>query len=110
MGMSGAREGGDFASTIPYILPPDGEWHRIAFGITAADLTVFPGTGGGGNVEAALQSVDYVSFRHQVNISDGGSGTPTMGSWGLDNITAVPEPASFMMLLISIALMRARQL
>ena len=104
---SGHRQGGGFVSTIPFELPPDAEWYRVTFHVTAADLTWIPNSLNG-NVEAALRSVNTISFRHQVNISDGGSGTPTMGSWGLDNITAVPEPASFMMLAVTTAMLRRR--
>ncbi len=96
--ITGPREGGSFASTQAYALPPDGQWHRVTFGLTPGDLTWIPGTAGT-DLAATLADVDSVSFAHLVSISSG-AGTAVTGAWGLDNITAIPEPCSLLMLMV----------
>jgi hypothetical protein len=85
--------GGDFTSTSAVLLPADHEWHHLVFGLTAADLTHVGG--GSGNLNDTLGNVVRLLFRHQAGPPSGASApTPVTGILGVDNITAVPEPAS----------------
>jgi len=101
------REGGDFTSTSPFLLPADGQWHHVVFGLTAADMTHEPNAGGS-NLDVTLHHVTLVSLRHKLSIGQG-LGTQTIGSWGLDNIRLVPEPASGISLLLLGAVTFARR-
>ncbi len=100
--------GGAFSSTIPFLLPADGQWHHVTFGVTPAELTWGPGSGAG-DVYSTLQRVGLFSLRHQVLFTDG-NGTQTTGSWGIDNVRATPEPASLISLLLLGVLMLSRKI
>ncbi|MCZ6682263.1 MAG: PEP-CTERM sorting domain-containing protein [Planctomycetota bacterium] len=90
--------GGDFTSTVATVIPNDGAWHSVSFGVAPADLT---NVGGANNVLDTLQNVGVFVIRHQPGAPAGVGGSPNVtGSMGLDNIRAVPEPATLSMLLI----------
>ncbi len=91
--------GAEFTSTLTTVIPADGVWTNVAFGITAADLTQVRGTPV--SAAAALASIGNLLIRHQPGAPDGsqfGSTVPITGELGFDNITATPEPASLMLL------------
>lgn len=92
------REGGDFVSTFPLLLPADGQWHHAVFGLSAAELTHEPSVGGN-DLNTTLHGVTRLSLRHEVDLGQG-LGTQILGSWGLDNIRALPEPTTWVSLLL----------
>jgi hypothetical protein len=92
-----------YASTTPFMLPADGNWHQAAFFIDAADLTPI-NSGDFPSVPPAplgtfLQSV--AEFRILSSVSPSLMGDPIDGNLGVDNIQAVPgepvvpEPSTF---------------
>jgi hypothetical protein len=99
--------GGNFTSTVPIMLPNDGLWHHVVFGVTPADLTAVDC---GFDVNATLSGTNRLLLRHQVGPPDGQfAGTAVVGELGVDNITAVPEPSALAVLLVcSLALRRRR--
>src|SRR5262249_36617613 len=93
---------GSAASTVALVIPPDDEWHRVVFGLTPADLTLFSG-----NLSDALQHMGTVQIRHQSGLPMGtGGSTPISSSIGIDNIQAVPEPGSFLAAIPAVAFLR----
>lgn len=84
--------GGNFTSTIPLMIPNDGDWHHVIFGITPADLTAVDG---GFDVNATLAGTNRLLIRHQVGLPGGSfAGTAIDGEMGMDNVTALPEPTT----------------
>lgn len=83
--------GGAFTSTQAFTLPADGQWHHAIFGLAQSELTCVGGKVG--DLDATLADVGYLRIRHQPGIPLG-TGTPIASSLGVDNIKAVPEPAS----------------
>jgi hypothetical protein len=81
-------------STQAVMLQPDNQWHRLSFSTSAADLTHVLGSS---STEAILANVDRLLFRHQSGAPASG-GSPIVAMLGIDNITAVPEPATAMLL------------
>ncbi len=102
--------GGHFTSTLTTPVANDGLWHHITFGLTASDLTAVDGAS---NVDLplTLASVDQLMIRHQSGAPGGQfDGTSINGQLGLDNITAVPEPATLGLLVLGgVALWRRRR-
>lgn len=89
--------GGSFTSTQAFVLPADGSWHHARFGLTEADLTWVGG--GSGNLADTLVDVHTLVLRHQSG-SPGTTPTPVSGSFGIDNVRAVPEPNALAVILI----------
>ena len=87
--------GGNFVSLIPGAAPADGVWRRYTLAIDDAAL----GGPGGFDLAATLAAVS--KFR----IED--SRGPIAATLGLDNIRAIPEPATISLLLLG-ALARRR--
>lgn len=87
--------GGDWTTTAPLLVPADGLWRPYVFGLTAADLTHVGGAGS--SLDDTLSNLPRLMLRHQSGDPGGlGEGTPVLGTLGIDNITAVPEPASLL--------------
>ncbi|HKQ50224.1 MAG TPA: PEP-CTERM sorting domain-containing protein [Phycisphaerae bacterium] len=99
--------GGNFTSTIPLIIPNDGDWHHVIFGITPADLTAVDG---GFDVNATLSGTNRLLIRHQVGPPGGQfAGTSIDGEMGMDNITALPEPGTLSLLVFGMAALLRRR-
>lgn len=100
--------GGNFTSTIPFIVPNDGGWYHVVFGVTPADLTAVDG---GFDVNATLSAASRLLIRHQVGAPGGSfAGTVIVGEMGMDNVTALPEPGTLGLLLLGgAALLRRRR-
>lgn len=90
-------------------LPADGQWHYVLFGLTTSDLA-WVGSGLQGDLEATLTAVKSLKIRHQSGAPLGPqSRTLIAGSFGIDNITAAPEPCTLVgILLASVNLWRRR--
>jgi len=85
-----------FTSTIPADVPADGVWRSYTLGMSPADLTQVSGSD---PAETALSDVQQLLFRHDTDGTSGiPGGTPVVGTLGMDNITAIPEPAAFTLL------------
>lgn len=88
--------GGNFTSTLSQTVPADGAWHTLTFGLTAADLT---NVGGGNDLNLTLQSVPRILFRHQSGAPTGPGVAPSIvAQVGIDNVRAIPEPATAMLI------------
>lgn len=88
--------GGVFTSTLSQTLPADGAWHTLTFGLTASDLT---GIGGGTVLNDTLESITRILFRHQPGAPTGPGVAPAIeAQMGMDNVTAIPEPATALLL------------
>lgn len=86
-----------YASTNPFILPPDGLWHHAVFDLNAASLTGF-------NSPQPL-SVDLANvkdFRILESAAPSGVGDMVTAQVGVDNVTALPEPSAFLLMLIAV--------
>jgi hypothetical protein len=79
-----------YSTTAGVVVPADGLWHAVAFDITPADLT---------NVGGAATASDVLAATQELRILAASAGPTWFGdqiqsSIGVDNITALPEPAS----------------
>ena len=94
--------GGTWASSTPISLTIAGGWQHASFGITPPDLTYL--SGGTNNLNATLSAVTTLLIRHDYSSpSNPGIHPPHVTAvLGIDNITAVPEPSTYAILLGSI--------
>jgi hypothetical protein len=79
--------GGAFLSPDATILPVGGDWQSVFFPLSE----VIP-TGGATNLSSTLSSVNQIRILHNPNASF--PGPMVNAAMGIDNITAVPEPAT----------------
>ena len=104
-----------YASTVPFMLPADGQWHQAVFAVNAADLTPF------NSPASPVLSVlnDVFDFRVLSSASPSTTGDILNAQIGVDNVTAlgaapVPEPASVVLAAFAcaagVALKRRRQI
>ena len=75
-----------FYSRTGQTLPADNAWHRMTFRLTATDLN------SGTNLTRALGRVSELRVLHSPTAAF--EGAPISSSFGVDNVTAVPEPAA----------------
>ncbi len=88
--------GGHFTSAVPVVVPPDNQWHNYYLGLTPADLAAVDG---GFNANATLSNVPRLLLRHDPGTPSGINGAPAIAAiLGVDNITAVPEPSTALLL------------
>ena len=89
--------GGDFTSTLSQTVPADGAWHTLTFGLTAADLVQVGGVGS--DLNTTLQGVPRILLRHQPGTPTGVGSSPAIAAQlGIDNVLAIPEPATALLL------------
>lgn len=89
--------GGNFTSTLSQNLPADGAWHTLTFDLSAADLSYVGGNPA--NLSFTLQNVARILFRHQPGAPTGpGVGVPIVAEAGIDNVRAIPEPATALLI------------
>jgi len=87
--------GSRYVSNSSVNLPADGQWHTLVFGVTSS--TVSDVVSSGESLTDARSNAVRLMFRHQ--IPDGAAGgSAADAALGLDNITAVPEPAGLALL------------
>ena len=101
-----ALEGGGgswFASTTPVTLPADGAWHPARFELTSGMNRIE----GSSTLANALTSV--TEFRILHSSSPNYRGDTIASSFGVDNITAVPEPAGLAAVAVLLPLLRRRR-
>jgi len=101
-------DSGEWTTTVAKIVPADGVWRSFTFELSEAAMTQ---VGGAGPFANALSNMPRLLLRHETGPPSGiGGGTPIVGTLGLDNITAIPEPSSIaIMSLASLALLRRRR-
>lgn len=88
-GPSGSR----WSSTNFLTVAPDSLWHHYTFSLRQSDLTqVVVGDTYAGTITA----VDRLMFRHDNGVTPNQGGTFYNGSLGIDNVTALPEPAGLL--------------
>lgn len=90
-----------FTSSAPFVLPPDAQWHHVRFGLSPGDMTPDP--------SLALRDVGPVGFLHLADLAELIVGrTPVIGSLGIDNIRATPEPVSLVLLMVGVGVVFAQ--
>jgi hypothetical protein len=93
--------GGRFTTTNETVLPPGSGWVSVDFVLDSASLTQ---TAGFGTLADTLAAVDTLLLRHDPDpISPSGEQNPVTGTLGIDNITALPEPGSPLLLIAGIS-------
>jgi hypothetical protein len=84
--------GGTFTTTDETVLPAGSGWVSVEFGLDDLTLTQ---TSGNGTLNDTLATVNTVLIRHDPDpLSPSGQMNPVVGTLGIDNITALPEPGS----------------
>ncbi len=100
----GPGTGNRWTSTQSQILPDNGQWNTYVFSILEADLTRVAG----GNTYADLVgNLNRMMFRHDVGGPSAG-GTPVPFNedpFFIDNVTAVPVPASILLFASGLAVL-----
>jgi hypothetical protein len=89
-------------STVGFTLPVGGGWTRAFFPVLASNLTALDGTAAG-----ALSNTTVLRIIHATSAGDA---TPVAGILGIDNITATPEPATWMLAGLALAGLVSRRL
>lgn len=93
--------GSVFATTNEIVLSANSGWQVFHFGLGETDLTRTLGTG---TLAQTLAAVDILLLRHDPDpISAPGGSNPITATLGIDNITAVPEPTSALLLAAGLA-------
>lgn len=87
-----------YATSTPFVLPPDGLWHHVVFGLNAASLT-----GINSPQPLAVDLANVQDFRILASASPAGVGDVLTAQFGVDNVTAVPEPSGVTLLLLGAA-------
>ncbi len=80
-----------WTSTVAELLPGDGVWRNYSFSILETDLTQVAGTGSYADLEAGL---NRVQIRYDAGVPDAVGTLPAAGTFGMDNVFAVPEPGA----------------
>ncbi|MCW5941840.1 MAG: PEP-CTERM sorting domain-containing protein [Fimbriimonadaceae bacterium] len=89
--LSGATR---WTSNSPLVLAPGSGWTQHTFSLLESDITRVLGST---SYTATMASVSRLMFRHDSGAPDA-EGTAIAAQGGLDNIRAVPEPASMLAL------------
>lgn len=93
-------------STNAGLVPADGLWHHVVFGITSNDMTIVSGSL---SYPQIINNVDNLMFRHDSDSPSSG-GTAVQSVLGIDNIHPVPTPGATGIFAASgVALLRRRR-
>ena len=93
-----SSRGNKYVTSTGIVVPAHGHWHTILFDVTAADLAQISGT----DADDALTGV--TQFRVIHNSALDWRGVAVAGTFLLDNISAIPEPATATLGLGSLAM------
>jgi hypothetical protein len=90
----------EYAATAPLSLPAGSGWRHHVFGLSTGDLTRVAGTN---SLSHVLASVDRLLLHHDPHPPDstGGASPVVSANVGMDNITAIPEPATLLLLAVA---------
>lgn len=83
-----------YTSANPYVLPPGSGWQHVEFFLDSTNLVLVDGSA---SFSQAITGVDRFMFRHDDG-TPSSTGSPIAGVLGIDNVRAVPEPASIVVL------------
>lgn len=89
-------------STVPVVVPAGSGWTTAMFPVAAGDLTALLG-----DVGTVLANTTVLRIYHSVTTAFPGS--PIEASLGVDNITAVPEPASIAVIAVGLGTLLVRR-
>jgi hypothetical protein len=88
-----------YAATTPFSLPADSNWHQAFFPLTASAFTAV------GSPGVSFNNM-LTNFTGQLRILDSAApaveGDPIAATLGVDDITAVPEPSAFAMVVAAL--------
>ncbi len=90
------------ASTVGISLPSGGGWTSVVFPIAPGDLTALMGT-----VEEALGGATVLRIFHSSSATF--PGEPIVAQLGVDNVRAVPEPSSTLLVVCGLAALAGRR-
>jgi hypothetical protein len=93
---------GGWTSTVPFVLPPDGQWHTAVLGLSSNDLTAALPSQDWAN---SLQHMSSMGFRHQAG-PPSIDPAPIAYSMNVDNIRPIPEPGPLITMLLATCLLR----
>ena len=94
-----------YSSTNPFNLPSDGAWHHAVFLLDAADLTAVNSP-----QPLATDLASVKDFRVLSAAAPSTIGDMLTAQIGIDNITAVPEPASALLMLSAVSVLCATRI
>lgn len=100
--------GGDnrWTSTVSQALAVGGAWQFMTFSLAQSALTRVQGSTSYADL---MLDVDRLMFRHQAGVPDA-EGDSIAATAGMDNIRAVPEPGTLLVLGLGALLLRRRKL
>ncbi|MEQ1933667.1 MAG: PEP-CTERM sorting domain-containing protein, partial [Fimbriimonadaceae bacterium] len=86
--------GREFTSATSTTIIADGLWHSYSFSLAESALT---SVGSNSNYSGMITGVTNFQFRHNPGAATGSGTLPNFtGIMGMDNVHAVPEPASLL--------------
>ncbi len=101
------RSDGRWVSTNPLNLAAVSDWQHVIFSLAESDLTQVEGSG---TWQGAMSDVVRWAIRHDPIGPDSHGNSPSIdATLGIDNITAVPEPATMSLLLCGAGLLLRRK-
>jgi hypothetical protein len=84
--------GGGYVSSDPFVVEPDGNWHHARFELAS---TAFIAVGAQKSFADELTNIAQVRIiHHRAAIPNSLNGDTGLASVGIDNVRAIPEPAS----------------
>lgn len=84
-------------TTQSFFLPAGGDWTHLSFAIRASDLTALAGS-----ADVVLSNTTTIRLFHGTGL--GFPANPIAAKLGVDNIAAVPEPATWALMLAGVGL------
>jgi hypothetical protein len=96
-----------WTSTASASVTGDGTWNRYRFSILEADLTQVQGAGSFADLTANL---NRLMFRHDPGTPSAGGTFGPSGTFGIDNVIAIPEPNTALLLLAGLGSLAVRRM
>ena len=97
----------EFTSTISSTIAADGVWRSFSFSLASSALT---SVGANNDYAGAMAGVTNFMFRHNPGAPTGAGNHPNFtGVMGIDNVRAVLEPASLLVVAFGVGFLRRRR-